>query len=1596
MKHTRLNLAALRGTMPSRLSADEPTLTEVLSTPESVNLSRRELLGLAGVAAVSMPPLLRKVGPALLGRFQLVERPGRVAFKLGDRERWVIDCRRFGGQPRLKVEKGDELIRIALSGARYPGTELPADLTCELRRGLTGWRMKLRLALGGLTSEGPLENWLAGAEPARGRARLSRTTWHLGDGVNLSLGGITEAEFLPDWRLTFRGMDIASLSGMGDRIVSDTLTVALLAPDTPSIISQPPPKRTLLVIERGQHDWAMVESLPTPAGGKFVAPSCAFDTIHIEAGQDQQGQAQRAIVARAEGKATKLWYVPSPDWPGADGEPFALPLREARYAVALNSDGHHEALLANFDDDPVWLHGEGLSVQLAGGADCPAFEVVSYGGRVRQVRCEPALLTVLAPLPGAIIERAVAAEGYRVHFAADQVQAPVPRVRIPPPTTRETEPQPPPTVQPAPGARLQVPPAGRITPVPGLRLPQIRLPGLTLDVIRPHDMLVLKFEFRNLSLNTTGAAPQLVRDDSEQPAYIIVHFPPQHIAEQAFFEVDKKLPVADAYRPPEVDPDPDEDTDPDELRPPPVQARLSGPSRLVFEVPEEVQKIDYTLQALLNWTNYKLSVAPTALPPPPQPDRFKQFRQRDLLELRPLQPEAKALPPARITLPAATTTGGQGTIKEQQPSIILRPEWVTPGLMSLALPVIREPQATETAIEAPYRLIISPSELAGWVHTDGLVKHHGRVELWHTRLGVQAAGGGVFDRQYKYGWEEGKFRVVQVDSQDTFSEFRSLRAIWSPDYSKDIPPHSNQPFRMSLDKRDRCELVWLTSDFFIPDARSRTVHADRLMLTPLGVWMNTQYAEELPVGKGLSVEAWRHQAVMGRDQYVQVVYKGYLFPFGHRASLIKVTERKFHTAGTSRIAYLRQRMFIVVREPEKTYAAFGQPNDGRRMPLRRVRITTLVTPNLDKPEDDKVPGTGPSPQSAFWVRVANQDFRFQITAEDWDRQECDFSIPLIFIGVENVPGHEFGLAFDKSVMSDVVDYYNDPARADESRRRAPMFGQKVALADSSAQKPGDTSLEVEAIIFGAETTAPGVSISALQFEVQNQPCGYPILARAEVRIPAVAQVTGNGGSASIEIDSAYADNGWHTSKNKGQIFAKLVDAVPLQFGADQSGGLATPDMDITGLSRKYGPVGGSPSDFAGGSFDPQSFFADSAKMLGAVLLKDIVKEIFGDDQIPKLTSHVERDAKGLPEAMVTQLKWNPEVKSFPDVGKPIFVADSSTALTITAILRTELSGKESMSKVEGKLSNFALNLIPMGSIDYFIRVAFRKISFLAQTGKKLDVSAEVKDIKFGGPLTFINTLSELIPMDGFSDPPYLDISPSGIKLGYTLPIPSVGVGVFSLQNMTLSAGLTLPFFGGPLRLRFAFCSREDPFLITVSMFGGGGFFAMELTPKGLALVEASFEFGGNFSMNIGVASGGVYVMAGVYFKWEEGEVTLMGYLRMGGSLEILGIITLSMEFYMCLTYQTEGNRVWGQAKLTVEIEILFFSISVTLTVERQFAGSPGGQSRLDGIRLAALPDQPATRILSASSPKLVSPLQSPTFEDLIDEADWIAYCNAFA
>jgi hypothetical protein len=218
-------------------------------------------------------------------------------------------------------------------------------------------------------------------------------------------------------------------------------------------------------------------------------------------------------------------------------------------------------------------------------------------------------------------------------------------------------------------------------------------------------------------------------------------------------------------------------------------------------------------------------------------------------------------------------------------------------------------------------------------------------------------------------------------------------------------------------------------------------------------------------------------------------------------------------------------------------------------------------------------------------------------------------------------------------------------------------------------------------------------------------------------------------------------------------------------------------------------------------------------------------------------------------------------------------------------------------------------------------------------------------VTFGGALEFVNEIRQYIPSNGFSDPPSLTVTPSGISASYSLNLPSIGVGIFSLTNASLGAAFSLPFDSQPVEVKFNFSTRDHPFSLTVSLFGGGGFFAIGIGTEGVREIEAALEFGAAVAIDLGVASGGVEVKAGIYFHWLEsssGEtVELAGYVRLHGELSVLGIISASLTFNLQLSYLKEPGKssVWGEATLTVEIDVLFFSGSVSVTCRREFGGS---------------------------------------------------------
>src|SRR5262249_195108 len=143
-------------------------------------------------------------------------------------------------------------------------------------------------------------------------------------------------------------------------------------------------------------------------------------------------------------------------------------------------------------------------------------------------------------------------------------------------------------------------------------------------------------------------------------------------------------------------------------------------------------------------------------------------------------------------------------------------------------PTIREPNESETAIELPWRVVLSPTPQAAWAHSFEPVTHDGRTELWHTRLSVN------------------KQRVA--DEQDAFR--RTLRAVWSLDplfnfnlksHIQPPEPETPIPFRTSLTERDRYEIVRATSDYNVSNSPA-PLAVNHLMLSALGGWLDLRGA----------------------------------------------------------------------------------------------------------------------------------------------------------------------------------------------------------------------------------------------------------------------------------------------------------------------------------------------------------------------------------------------------------------------------------------------------------------------------------------------------------------------------------------------------------------------------------------------------------------------------------------------------------------------------------------------------------------------------------------------------------------------------------
>ncbi len=1059
-----------------------------------------------------------------------------------------------------------------------------------------------------------------------------------------------------------------------------------------------------------------------------------------------------------------------------------------------------------------------------------------------------------------------------------------------------------------------------------------------LRIIRPDDLLHLAVDLMNLRVSVDRHF--LERIDPAVPAWLAFLLPPQHLSEQGFMEYKDHADPAGR---------------------PPVGYVAAGPSRLVFALPDDVVRWPLDVASLLAWERLTPRLAGNALPP-----------------------DATAGP-----RPIPPTSG-------------------------------------ESAVEVPYRLLLSPDSRARWAHRVLPFAGGERYEVWHSLLRPDGLPEGPDTRGRPVP-------VRAIGFRDVGNSFTASLSTEDLDdvvtLSGDFGNHPKTAAELGLTvlqwiERLRAAGLWGRPVVPVP------LSADHFEVGPLGAHVRVRGLFDFPAEdqdpallellgvKAPSLQQYEHILGAGRDQWVKVVRRGYV-DTGQRASLIKITHRSFEPiqvgvgqgpAGPFSIygtrAYLRQFYQVVIQEPTIDFArlASGYTSGGREMPFRSLRLTTLASPKIDLPSSDpEHPGAPPidpgelemlerliwhhshpnAPvpdevtigrlvqadieavlREPFWITAGGQEVPFGFVATDWEGRQVTASKPMLFIP------YQFTCLPDSGTKA--AEQFELAA----AERTVPLDGQVMAVADPAGAIPGSTAVPIDAVTLTLQplTSRAGLPSTYLPSWVLS-------VESLRVHLEAVERLTGTTDAVPVTLHPTYLDQGLGLGVNPVGTYLRLTTARTISLGGARGGGIAQPQTVLEVVTSRQGalPAGlaehGVPSASLAGVFDGAKLFGtvDLWRILGPVpapgpdtvgladLPEDQFDSLLADAarllEIPVLRSRRLLDADGRPRAIEARFVWKPALRTDPglkpliEVGNAQFILDARTV--------TPLDGGHPEATVRGELIGFSLIF---GGV---VRVSMGRLVFLALPGRKPDVSAEGVSIDFLGPLQFVNTIRDVLPDNGFSDPPAIAVTPEGITAGYNLGIPTVGVGVFSLQNLSLSAMLSLPFVGKPAGLRFGLSERQQPFLVTVTLFGGGGFFALGVSANGVDEIEASIEFGGNISLNLGVASGGVYVMAGVYFGKTAQACVLTGYLRCGGHLSVLGLISISLEFYLAFTWRQKdggGSEIWGQASLTVSVKVCGFSKSVELSIERRFAGASG----------------------------------DPSLDQVVTLDDWLTYCLAYA
>jgi hypothetical protein len=679
----------------------------------------------------------------------------------------------------------------------------------------------------------------------------------------------------------------------------------------------------------------------------------------------------------------------------------------------------------------------------------------------------------------------------------------------------------------------------------------------------------------------------------------------------------------------------------------------------------------------------------------------------------------------------------------------------------------------------------------------------------------------------------------------------------------------------------RLPLPSLQRSLIVGATQQTPAAASRLELSALGGTLDV-------VGTWETFE-WEQHCVLGRDMKVRTLARGAVYPFGHKAQLLQLTTRTVDPDAAN-TAVLRTLQVLTITEPVRDAAADAAARRG--FPFTRVEIITDVVSDFALPIPQPYPFGGKNLGAYFWPERINpatgkrDKVQFAVVCENPDGA-VHFAVPLIFV---------------VDLTSEGVDSLNDP---DLTQHLAGVYG------DNAVALPGSTINLLGAVADHADPVAEqvvdsyelhGMSVGGLSVIPDPGGGGYrAAVTTMMVSTPALRSLLDTDAPRPMRFANDYLSG----AQTEVLLHIDPASTIDVNFTTvtDRSGALIAPRYVADAVSRTTGlvnlqarpPVPGDP-------INPKALFKPDATILG-FSMSDLLTDLHAP---PTITSTLITGT-----APDVTMQWT-GIKLASHEG---FIANSGATLDLT------VKSGPTAAKTTCTVNKFGLKFPPDNAV---LGLTIATINYEQNNGQPPTLTTSGVQAQFLGDLKLLEKLQDAVDLGRAGQ--LIEVSRSQVAVHYTFAAPPISTGAFVMRNIAFTGTITVPFDGQPVTVTLSFASRANPFQLSVLMFGGSGYAELELDKSGLQRFDGALEFGALVAVDFVVARGEVHALGGVRFTLQpDRSVIITGYLRIGGCVEILGLVSVSIELIIALAYQSARNALVGRATLVITIDLTLWS-----------------------------------------------------------------------